>query len=236
MKFKNYIRLSFLALFAVCANSIELQAQVDTRSGSIEIKGKEINDVPQEVNVAPFNFKKKDDRVTSGTLSFKSQVKLTDPFAASEKRTVKFIEGNDFVTKEYKTLENKMNKVAKAKSKDAKLLPEYYKDQNLGEFRSGSKFVNFQYRDHQYVDGDRVSVSINDTVVNPNVWLAGEFRGFYIDLEKGFNKIEITALNQGTSGPNTAQFIMYDDQKNEISSNIWNLATGVTASVIIIKD
>ena len=46
----------------------------------------------------------------------------------------------------------------------------------------------------------------------------------------------MTALNQGTSGPNTAQFIMYDDQENEISSNIWNLATGVTASVIIIKD
>ena len=81
-----------------------------------------------------------------------------------------------------------------------------------------------------------MSVSINDTIVNPNVWLAGEFRGFYIDLKKGFNKIEIKALNQGTSGPNTAQFVMYDDKKNVISSNIWNLATGVTASVIIIKD
>jgi hypothetical protein len=30
--------------------------------------------------------------------------------------------------------------------------------------------------------------------------------------------------------------VMYDDNRQVISTNIWNLATGVTATVIIVKD
>ncbi|TVZ51607.1 hypothetical protein [Dokdonia sp. Hel_I_53] len=236
MKIKILLRLGVFYLLLLFVGLPKAIAQVDLPSASIEIKGKEINKVPQEVQVAPFDYKKQDTRIKSGTLFFDSKMKLSDPFTAKEKRTIRFVEGNDFAKKDYTALEKKMNKDAVTQRKDVELSPEFYKDQNLGEFRSGSKFVNFVYRDHQYVDGDRVSVTINDTIINPNVWLSGEFRGFYIDLKKGFNKIDITALNQGSSGPNTAQFIMYDDKRNVISSNIWNLATGVTASVIIIKD
>lgn len=212
------------------------RAQVDQRSASIKIDGPTTNKVPEQSTVSLFDYNKKDNRVNSGSLFIKNKVNLSDPFTGKEKRVVNFVEGNDFIDKDYSSIENKLNKDLNKPAKEAKLKDEYYLDQNLGQFNSGSNFVNFVYRDHQSVDGDRVRVSINGDVVNSNVFLAGEFRGFYIDLKKGFNKIEITALNQGTSGPNTAQFIMYDDQENEISSNIWNLATGVTASVIIVKD
>lgn len=212
------------------------RAQVDQRSASIKIDGPTTNNIPQESSISLFDYNKKDNRARSGSLFIKNEINLSDPFTAKEKRMVNFVQGNDFIDKDYSSLEKKLNKAVRAPSKEAKLKDEYYKDQNLGQFNSGSAFVNFVYRDHQAVDGDRVSVSINGVVINSNVFLAGEFRGFYIDLKKGFNKIEITALNQGESGPNTAQFIMYDDQENEISSNIWNLATGVTASVIIVKD
>lgn len=108
--------------------------------------------------------------------------------------------------------------------------------QFFGDFRTKSKNVKIVCRDHGNVDGDRVNIMINDRVVVPNVLLQGNFRGFYFELEEGFNKIEFRALNEGAYSPNTAQFAIFDDQGNEISSNEWNLSTNVKASILIIKE
>ena len=43
------------------------------------------------------------------------------------------------------------------------------------------------------------------------------------------------ALNQGSSGPNTAELRVFDDKDQMISSNQWNLATGGTATFIVVK-
>ncbi|MFC4636122.1 hypothetical protein ACFO3O_19605 [Dokdonia ponticola] len=207
-------------------------AQIDAPRKSIKIDGKQPNQAETPILVSPENASSS---VSSSTVSVKSKVRLGQPESGTKKKEVRFMEGEEFAKKDYTALENKMNNKTNH-TKDAGLQPEFYNDQFLGDFRSGSKFVRFLYRDHQYVDGDRVSVSVNDTIIHPNIHLAGEFQGFYIDLKKGFNKIDITALNQGTSGPNTAQFVMYDDNRQVISSNVWNLATGVKATVIIVKD
>jgi hypothetical protein len=57
-----------------------------------------------------------------------------------------------------------------------------------------------------------------------------------LGLIKGFNKVDFEAINQGESGPNTAEFQVYDDKGQLISANQWNLATGFKASIILIKD
>ena len=44
------------------------------------------------------------------------------------------------------------------------------------------------------------------------------------------------ALNQGESGPNTAEVRVYDDQGNLMMANRWNLATGTKATFIVVKD
>ena len=54
-------------------------------------------------------------------------------------------------------------------------------------------------------------------------------------LLQGFNKIDFTALNQGSSGPNTAELRVFDDSNLLISSNQWNLSTGATATFIVVK-
>jgi hypothetical protein len=108
--------------------------------------------------------------------------------------------------------------------------------QYFGEFRTKSKTVKIMCRDYSNVDGDRVSIIINDRVVVPNVLLQGNFRGFYFDLQKGFNKIEFKALNEGAYTPNTAQFAVFDDKGNQISSDEWNLSTNVKASLMIIQE
>ena len=60
-----------------------------------------------------------------------------------------------------------------------------------------------------------------------------DFKTSYIDLREGDNLIDIVALNQGLAGPNTATFAIYDENDNLITSNDWNLNTGVAAKFII---
>jgi len=109
-------------------------------------------------------------------------------------------------------------------------------NQFLGDFKTNAAFVNVVYRDHEYFDGDRIRVFVNDDVVQPNILLESEYKGFKLNLKPGFNKIDFQALNQGTSGPNTAEFQIMDDNDVIISSNRWNLATGVMATIMLVKE
>lgn len=105
----------------------------------------------------------------------------------------------------------------------------------LGDVKTGGNFVGIVCRDHEYVDGDRVRVYVNGEVVEYNILLTGGFKGINIDLEKGFNRLDFEALNQGSSGPNTAQVNVYDDKGALIHSNQWLLSTGSKASLIVVK-
>lgn len=109
------------------------------------------------------------------------------------------------------------------------------KTQYLGEFSSTGKFVEIYCRDHEYVDGDRVQIMVNGKIVAQNQELTGAFLPVLVSLEKGPNRIEFKALNEGTSSPNTAEFIVYDQFGNVITHDRWNLATGVKASILVNK-
>jgi len=130
----------------------------------------------------------------------------------------------------------KTDKAPKYFTKDKVASKEFGKDQYLGEIRTGTSNVTIMYRDHEYVDGDRVRIFVNGDIVKNSVYLSGGFNGFTFPLESGYNKVEFLALNQGTSGPNTAQLVIYDDDGTELSSNQWNLLTGRKAMVTIIKE
>jgi hypothetical protein len=67
------------------------------------------------------------------------------------------------------------------------------------------------YRDAAYVDGDQIRVYLNDRVIEYQVNLDSNFRGFEIELEKRINKIDFEALNQELR-TNTAEFKVYDDK------------------------
>ena len=112
----------------------------------------------------------------------------------------------------------------------------YRKNQNLGNFATGSVTAKVMYRDAAYVDGDQIRVYLNDKVIQYQVNLDSDFKGFEIVLEKGFNKIDFEALNQGSSGPNTAEFKVYDDKGALISASQWNLGTGFKATIILVKE
>lgn len=133
-------------------------------------------------------------------------------------------------------MENNSSKGPKAFVKDKEIKEEYGKDQQLGDFKTTATFVNVVYRDHQFVDGDRIRVYVNDDVVQSDITLDSSFRGFDLHLEQGLNKIDFQALNQGDSGPNTAELHVYDDNGILVSAYEWNLLTGNKATVLVIKE
>ncbi len=111
----------------------------------------------------------------------------------------------------------------------------YANDMDFGVINSNSEKMTFMFRDHMAFDGDRVDILLNGKVIAPNVLLRPGFTSIEIPMEVGFNKVEFVALNQGQSGPNTAQLRITDDKGSLHSNNVWNLLTGVKASVIIVK-
>jgi hypothetical protein len=109
-------------------------------------------------------------------------------------------------------------------------------DQYLGDFKTKGKFITVYCRDHQFVDGDRVKLMQNNVVLKNNIILTGRDKPVLIDLEDGFNQIDFIALNQGSSGPNTAQFRVYDEAGELLAVNVWNLSTGGKGTLIVVKE
>ncbi len=115
-------------------------------------------------------------------------------------------------------------------------MEQFKRNQYFGDYKTDSKYIRLVYRDHLYFDGDRVQIVMNGRVLFRDVLLESSHKHVIIDLQIGFNKIEVIALNQGTSGPNTAEFQVYDDQGTLISSNQWELATGYKGTIILTKE
>jgi len=112
----------------------------------------------------------------------------------------------------------------------------YRRNQYLGGFKTKSFTSTIRYRDAAYVDGDRIRVYLNDKVIEPEVVLDGEFKGFKITLIEGLNKIDFEALNEGFASPNTAEFQVYDDKGIAITASQWNVGTGYKATIMLVKE
>ncbi|MEL1240514.1 hypothetical protein [Flavobacterium flavipallidum] len=124
--------------------------------------------------------------------------------------------------------------VPQKEEKDAEKLAK--RDQDFGVVKTASGTAKVRYRDAAYVDGDKVRVFLNYVIVQPEVLLDGEVQGFDVELVKGVNRIDIEALNEGYAAPNTAEFKIYNDKGEVISSNQWNIAQGYKATIIVEKE
>ena len=118
-----------------------------------------------------------------------------------EKKPERFINSNEFY----------LSRLNKKQSEATKNINKFKVDQFLGEIRNDGEYVNIILRDHEYPDGDLIKVEVNENVVMPAILLTEKAKGFKLDLSSGFNVVDFIALNQGSSGPNTAEVIVYDD-------------------------
>ena len=129
-----------------------------------------------------------------------------------------------------------LSRLNRKETESNKNINKFKVDQFLGEIRNDGEYVNIILRDHEYPDGDLIKVEVNENIVMPAILLTEKAKGFKLDLKSGFNVVDFIALNQGSSGPNTAEIIVYDDQGKLVGTNRWNLATGVKATYIIYKN
>ncbi len=142
-----------------------------------------------------------------------------------DKKPERFINSNELY----------LSRLNRKEAESNKNINKFKVDQFLGEIRNDGEYVNIILRDHEYPDGDLIKVEVNESIVMPAILLTEKAKGFKLDLKSGFNVVDFVALNQGSSGPNTAEIIVYDDQGKLVGTNRWNLATGVKATYIIYK-
>src|SRR5699024_952193 len=163
---------------------------------------------------------------------FESSIKISDKYKDLGKKKEKVVDvAKGDGLREY-TPDFKPRSLGKRKNEGK--MPKG-RNQALGDIVTEANRLHVLYRDHQVVDGDRIRVLVNDEVVIYETMLEGHFKGLHLPLEVGINKVDFVALNQGDSGPNTAELHVYDDDGNLVSSNEWNLLTGYKATVVIIK-
>ncbi|MGA8852852.1 MAG: hypothetical protein WB492_01610 [Christiangramia sp.] len=121
-------------------------------------------------------------------------------------------------------------------SKDNEVKEEYRRDQSLGNVVTQGRFVEIYCRDHQYIDGDKVQIFVNGELVAASVNLTAGFTPILANLQDGFNSIEFVALNQGSSGPNTAELRVLSEKGEQLAIKEWNLLTGAKAQLIVVKN
>ena len=217
-----------LSLLVIVSTSLGWSQQMDRQNKSIPIPAEETKE--KDSTTIPFQIKPEERKIDLSPKSmegsaFKKPVEITE-----EKKGFSMLDKSTLLDPGEK-YERRINQ--KAVEQGYKIAP--MSDQFLGEFRSNGKFVNIMCRDHEYPDGDLVRVFVNGDIYVPSLLLVSGYRGFNIPLNPGVNQIDFLALNQGESGPNTAEFVVYDDEGNLVSSKKWNLLTGVKATIIVYK-
>lgn len=222
MKTTKFITLIFCIL---CSSAVFAQIK-DKKTKSIHIPAveskKDKDSTLVKIKVAPILKKEEEDKKSSSKAKDKE-----DKFIIRETERPFSMTENDGLKSPSEIYEKRWNKEAVKGG-----LIREMSDQFLGEHNVDTKFVNIVCRDHQYPDGDRVQILINDAVVKNNLLLTSSYRRVEVNLVDGKNTVDIIALNQGDSGPNTAEFVVYDDKGNVISSKEWNLLTGVKATIV----
>lgn len=226
------ILISFLIFFSISVSSF---SQIDSERIGIAIPAEETEDPKDdpELIIEPVEEEENDIKPDD------SENTVTAPKDAKTeqlpKKEFSMIEKNN-LRSSGELFKEQLDRQLKFKEDDEKSNNGSLVNQFLGEYRTTAKAVNIIYRDHQYPDGDMIRVFINKDIVVPSVVLTSGFNGLLLPLDEGINEIDFLALNQGTSGPNTAEFQILDEFGNIIAANQWNLATGVKATITVVKE
>ncbi len=147
-------------------------------------------------------------------------------------------------------IEKKANKVDKIIQNSKKIAPEIKanisisqtldslkmnvlkSNQNLSMFSSSSK-LKLRINDAGKVDGDKINVFVNDTILLKDFIVSKKIKEIIIPLSSKLTTVTIRALNVGSISPNTAK-VEIIDQKNNINT-ITSLKKGEKTSITIIK-
>ena len=216
MKKNNFFLILFL-LNSLFVFTQEISVKI------IEIKSLDTN----AINKSSFSLKKIE---TRGLTNKKKNnfFNYNLDFDISKKEIVIDITNTtDLVTPTWE-IKQKFNEGGQNKSK---FKADYY----LGDIETKSEYIIIKCRDHEYVDGDRIKLMLNNSIIHPNISLTSTFYVIDIDLDDGYNNIDFIALNEGDSSPNTAQLVVLDENGVQLSNKKWLISTGYKAKLVVYK-
>lgn len=225
MKFNLFFLFTLLALTT--------SAQIDSDNKSIIIPAEEVND-PKEDNELIIMPEEKNSAVPDEEEKNEIVLPKIEELPVAKRKDFSMTKENKF-RNPAELYEKQLKNALKLKNDDERKHNGSEVTQYLGQYSTKAKRVNIIYRDHQAADGDLIRVYVNGDIVQSRVLLETYSKGFFLSLTPGDNIIEFEALNQGTSGPNTAEFQILDDKGKPVVTNQWNLATGVRATLTVVK-
>lgn len=207
----------FLFVFGLLSTGLFAQIEIPRTTDTGDLLKADPDKEEEAVPIPPISIKENEENKEE-----------ENSFLRKEPKKLDFRETNDDLLTAGSIIERKWKKDQEAKSV-------YRNDQYLGDFSTDGRFVEVYCRDHEYVDGDMVRVIVNGRVVQPSLTLGSGYSPVLVSLEEGPNTIEFVALNQGTSGPNTAELRVLAENGSIITTNRWNLLTGAKASIVVMK-
>lgn len=107
--------------------------------------------------------------------------------------------------------------------------------QFLGLVETEAASVLIFANDHGAEDGDEVAILLNDRTLE-RFTLTQAGRRIVLPLDVGDNVIEVRALNQGSSGKNTAFFRVTTEAGEALAEKQWELTTGGDAKLLVIRN
>ena len=224
MKFRILLSIIFSIGFSTL-----VQSQIESNKKKLKLSLKPKQNAPEQTK------KTIPQKQAEQTIKYESQLlkKKEDPLmkALSNVPKIEVAEKKQYEIKNSSELYEQ-----RLKKKEGEIQDRFKSDTFLGQFSSSTKTIRIACRDHEAPDGDLVRVWLNDKVAINQILLDIDFKVIYLELNEGINKIEFEALNQGESGPNTAQFVIVNAKGVVVTSNKWNLTTGVKAKVIVVKE
>jgi hypothetical protein len=186
--------------------------------------------------IAPVNPKVTDDKPAENSNPFSNPAPMMPSKSIGTSKPISMQNKNPFVNSGDKIVEKLNNKLRSQEGNPNIDYSVFRKNESFGEFRTKSTFVTLSCKDHGEIDGDRISVYVNGKMYIEQITLQYDFQQINVNLVKGINKIDFVMLNEGYSSPNTTQYIILDDQNKVISGQVYALATGFKASIIIVRE
>ena len=216
MKKNNFFLILFL-LNSLFVFTQEISVKI------IEIKSLDTN----AINKSSFSLKKIETRGLTNKKKNNFFNYNLDFDISKRENVIDITNTTDLVTPTWE-IKQKFNEGGQNKSK---FKADYY----LGDIETKSEYIIIKCRDHEYVDGDRIKLMLNNSIIHPNISLTSTFYVIDIDLDDGYNNIDFIALNEGDSSPNTAQLVVLDENGVQLSNKKWLISTGYKAKLVVYK-
>ncbi len=216
MKKNNFFLILFL-LNSLFVFTQEISVKI------IEIKSLDTN----VINKSSFSLKKIETRGLTNKKKNNFFNYNLDFDISKKENVIDITNTTDLVTPTWE-IKQKFNEGGQNKSK---FKADYY----LGDIETKSEYIIIKCRDHEYVDGDRIKLMLNNSIIHPNISLTSTFYVIDIDLDDGYNNIDFIALNEGDSSPNTAQLVVLDENGVQLSNKKWLISTGYKAKLVVYK-